>query len=245
VRPGDALACVMAASNVTGVIQPLVEAAAICAHNDVPLHIDAVQAAAGMDVDISLLPGEVTLAVAAHKLGGPRGAGAVVGPGVQTLAPINHGGGQERGLRSGTENLAGAVALAEALRIRQGDDAPAERERRAALRDDLEQRLALPVAGGAAQRLPGHALFLTSYRGDTVVRLLDERGIAVSAGSACASGDPQPDPVLGAMGIDQAFARGAVRVTLGPTTTAEEIDALVAAWAEIEGGLSAAREASA
>ena len=245
VRPGDALACVMAASNVTGVIQPLAEAAAICAHNDVPLHIDAVQAAAGMDLDVGLLPGDVTLAVAAHKLGGPRGVGAVVGPGVRTLEPISHGGGQERGLRSGTENLAGAVALAEALRIRQGEEAPAERERRAALRDDLEQRLALPVAGGAAQRLPGHALLLTSYRGDTVVRLLDERDIAVSAGSACASGDPQPDPVLGAMGIDQTFARGAVRVTLGPTTTPGEIDALVAARAEIEQGLDAAREASA
>ncbi len=245
VRPGDALACVMAASNVTGVVQPLAEVAAICAHSDVPLHIDAVQAAAGMGVDLSGLPGEVTLAVAAHKLGGPRGVGAVVGSGVGTLAPIIHGGGQERGLRSGTENVAGAVALAAALRIRQGDAAPAERERRAALRNDLERRLALPVAGGAAPRLPGHALLLTGYRGDTVVRLLDERGIAVSAGSACASGDPQPDPVLGAMGIDPAFARGAVRVTLGPTTTAGEIDALVAAWAEIEDGLSAAREASA
>ena len=245
VRPGDALACVMAASNVTGVVQPLAEVAAICAHSDVPLHIDAVQAASGMDVDLGGLPGEVTLAVAAHKLGGPRGVGALVGPGVGTLAPIIHGGGQERGLRSGTENVAGAVALAAALRIRQGDAAPAERERRAALRNDLERRLALPVAGGAAPRLPGHALLLTGYRGDTVVRLLDERGIAVSAGSACASGDPQPDPVLGAMSIAPAFARGAVRVTLGPTTTAGEIDALVAAWAEIEEGLSAAREASA
>ncbi|MGI9188307.1 MAG: cysteine desulfurase family protein [Gaiellales bacterium] len=244
VRPVDALACVMAASNVTGVVQPLAEVAAICAHNDVPLHIDAVQAAAGMELDVGALPGEVTLAVAAHKLGGPRGIGALVGPGVGTLEPIVHGGGQERGLRSGTENVAGAVALAEALRIRQGDAAPAERERRAALRDALEQRLALPVAGGAAPRLPGHALLLTAYRGDTVVRLLDERGIAVSAGSACASGDPQPDPVLGAMGIDQVLARGAVRVTLGPTTTAEEIDALVAAWAEIEQGLEAAREAT-
>lgn len=245
VRPGDALACVMAASNVTGVIQPLAEAAAICAHCDVPLHVDAVQAAAGTDVDLDALPGAVTLAVAAHKLGGPRGVGAVVGPGVRTLEPINHGGGQERGLRSGTENVAGAVALAEALRIRQGDGAPAERERRAALRDDLEARLALPVAGGTARRLPGHALLLTGYRGDTVVRLLDERGIAVAAGSACASGDPRPDPVLGAMGIDAALARSAVRVTLGPTTTADDIDALVAAWADLEGGLSAAREASA
>ena len=84
----------------------------------------------------------------------------------------------------------------------------------------------------------------TGQVGAVMRRLLDERDIAVSAGSACASGDPQPDPVLGAMGIDQTFARGAVRVTLGPTTTPEEIDALVTAWAEIEQGLDAAREAS-
>jgi cysteine sulfinate desulfinase/cysteine desulfurase-like protein len=180
-----------------------------------------------------------------HKLYAPKGIGLLYVREGAPFTPLLAGGGQEGSLRSGTENLAGAVALAEALRIRQGEDAPAERERRATLRDDLEQRLALPVAGGAAQRLPGHALLLTAYRGDTVVRLLDERDIAVSAGSACASGDPQPDPVLGAMGIDQAFARGAVRVTLGPTTTPEEIDALVAAWAEIEQGLDAAREASA
>ncbi len=243
VRSGDALACVMAASNVTGVIQPLAEAAAICAHNDVPLHIDAVQAAAGSDVDVRELPGEITLAVAAHKLGGPRGSGALVGPGVRTLEPMLHGGGQERGLRAGTENVAGAVGLAAALRLRQGEQAPAERARRAALRDDLERRLALPVAGGTAERLPGHALLLSGYRGDTIVRLLDERAIAVSAGSACASGDPQPDPVLGAMGIDDAVARSAVRVTLGPTTTPAEVDALVHAWADIEGGLNAAREA--
>ena len=152
--------------------------------------------------------------------------------------------GQERGLRPGTEDVAGAVGLAAALAIRQGPDAAGERERRAALRDDLERRLALPVAGGAAPRLPGHALLLTGYRGDTVVRLLDERGIAVSAGSACASGSTAPDPVLGAMGIDPAFARGAVRVTLGPETAAADVDALVAAWADIETGLAAAREAS-
>lgn len=244
VRPGDAVACVMAASNVTGVVQPLAEAAAICAHADVPLHVDAVQAAAGMDVDVAALPGAVTAAVAAHKLGGPRGVGALVGPGVATLRPIAFGGGQEGGLRSGTQNVAGAVGLAAALAIRQGADAPAERERRAALRDDLERRLALPVAGAAAPRLPGHALLLTGARGDTVVRLLDERGIAVSAGSACASGDPQPDPVLEAMGVDPAFARGAVRVTLGPETVAADVAALVAAWSEIEDGLTAAREAA-
>ncbi len=94
-------------------------------------------------------------------------------------------------------------------------------------------------------RLPGHALLLTGFRGDTVVRLLDERGIAVSAGSACASGETAPDATLTAMGIDDDVARGAVRVSLGPTTTADEIDALVAAWHEFEPSLRVAAEAAA
>jgi cysteine desulfurase len=244
VRPGDAACCVMAASNITGVEQPLAEAAAICAHSDVPLHVDAVQAAAGADVDVGALAGEVTVAVAAHKLGGPRGVGALVGPGVRSLRPIAHGGGQERGLRPGTEDVAGAVGLAAALALRQGEGAAAERARRAALRDDLEARLALPVAGGAAPRLPGHALLLTPYRGDAIVRLLDDRGIAVAAGSACASGEPEPEPTLLAMGVDSLLARGAVRVSLGPSSTADDVDALLAAWEEIEPGLAAAREAA-
>ncbi len=245
VRAGDALVCVMGASNVTGVLQPILEIAGLCAERGVPLHVDQVQAASGSDVDLSLLPGSVTIAIAAHKLGGPRGVGALVGSGITELAPIVHGGGQEGGLRSGTEDVAGAVALATALRIRQDECAVKEREQRAALRDALEQRLGLSVAGAMAMRLPGHALLLTGYRGDTVVRLLDERGIAVSAGSACASGETAPDATLTAMGIDDDVARGAVRVSLGPTTTADEIDALVAAWYEFEPSLRVAAEAAA
>ncbi len=245
VHVGDALVCVMGASNVTGVLQPILEIAALCAERGVPLHVDQVQAASGSDVDLSLLPGSVTIAIAAHKLGGPRGVGALVGSGIVELAPIVHGGGQEGGLRSGTEDVAGAVALATALRIRQDECAVKERRQCAALRDALEQRLGLPVAGAMATRLPGHALLLTGFRGDTVVRLLDERGIAVSAGSACASGETAPDATLTAMGIDDDVARGAVRVSLGPTTTADEIDALVAAWHELEPSLRVAAEAAA
>lgn len=244
VRAGDAVCCVIGANNVTGVLQPIPAVAELCAARGVPLHVDHVQTAAGAPVDLAGLPGEVTAAVAAHKLGGPRGVGSLLGPGVASLAPVVHGGGQERGLRSGTENVAGAIALATALERRQGDDAPAERVRRASLRDRLERALDLPAAGAEAERLPGHSLLLTGLRGDTLVRLFDERGIAVAAGSACASGDATPDPVLTAMGLDDRLARSALRVSLGPETSEVDIDAFVDAWRAIAPALRAAAEAT-
>jgi cysteine desulfurase len=240
VRPGDALCCVMAANNVTGAIQPVDEIAALCAERGVPLHVDAVQAAAGADV--RALPGDFTLAIAAHKLGGPKGVGVLAGRGVATLRAVVRGGGQERGLRPGTENVAGAAALAAALAERQGPGAAAERRARAALRDRLELELGLPVAAAGAPRLPGHALLLAGVRGDLVVHQLDGEGICVAAGSACAAGSAEPSYVLAAMGIEPAVARGAVRVTLGPQTKAAEIDALVAAFGPARAGLERAVE---
>jgi len=242
VRSGDALCCAMGASNITGVVQPIAAIAELCAERGVPLHVDHVQTAAGADASIAGLPGRVTIAVAAHKLGGPRGVGALVGA-VDGLAPLAYGGGQEAGLRPGTEDVVGAVGLAAALALRQGPAAGDERARRAALRDALEARLGLPVAGGSAPRLPGHLLLLTGFRGDTAVRLLDDRGVCVAAGSACASGEPAPEPALLAMGLDAAAARGAVRVTLGPETTQADIDGFADAWAAVAADLARAREA--
>ncbi|MFM8611660.1 MAG: cysteine desulfurase family protein [Actinomycetota bacterium] len=242
VRPGDALCCVMGASNITGVLQPVAAVAELCAARGVPLHVDHVQTAAGADASIAGLPGRVTAAVAAHKLGGPRGVGALVGA-VDGLAPLAFGGGQEGGLRPGTEDVAGAVGLACALGLRQGPGAVEERARRAALRDALEARLGLPVAGGSAPRLPGHLLLLTGFRGDTAMALLDGRGVCVAAGSACASGEPEPEAALLAMGIDAATARGAVRVTLGPETTPADVDGCAEAWAAVAAELARAREA--
>ncbi|MFM7553372.1 MAG: cysteine desulfurase, partial [Actinomycetota bacterium] len=115
--------------------------------------------------------------------------------------------------------------------------------RRAALRDALEARLGLPVAGGSAPRLPGHLLLLTGFRGDTAMALLDGRGVCVAAGSACASGEPEPEAALLAMGIDAATARGAVRVTLGPETTPADVDGCAEAWAAVAAELARAREA--
>jgi len=231
VRPGDALACAMWANNVTGVVQPVAEAAAICAERGVPVHVDAVQAPSGVRVRVGDLPGDVTVTLAAHKLGGPKGVGAVAGRGVSTLQPAIRGGGQERGLRPGTENVAGCVGLATALELRQG--ATDEWDDRAARRDRLVAGTGLAVAGDGAPRLPGHALLLTGARGDLLVHLLDERGIAVAAGSACSSGDAAPSHVLVAMGIDADRARGALRVSLGPETTDAEVDAFVEALADV------------
>ena len=240
VRPGDALCCVMGANNVTGAIQPVDEIAALCAERGVPLHVDAVQAAAGADV--RALPGASTIAIAAHKMGGPKGVGVLAGPGVASLPAVVRGGGQEHGLRPGTENVAGAAALAAALAERQGADAIVERHARAALRDRLEREAGLPGASAAARRLPGHALLLAGVRGDLVVHQLDGDGICVAAGSACAAGSAEPSYVLAAMGIDPTTARGAVRVTLGPESDAAEVDAFLAAFRPARAGLLRAVE---
>src|SRR5436305_13358935 len=109
VQPGDLVCCLIWASNLTGVIQPVADAAAICAERGVPLHLDAVQACPALEVDIGSLPGDVTAAVAGHKLGGPKGAGLLCGPGLATLRPVLFGGGQERALRPGTESVAQAA----------------------------------------------------------------------------------------------------------------------------------------
>ena len=240
VQPGDALCCIMAANNVTGALQPVAAIAELCGARGVPLHVDAVQAASGADV--RALPGRTTLALAAHKLGGPKGVGALAGPGVADLPVVVRGGGQEHGLRPGTENVAGAAALAAALAARQGPDAPAERAARAALRDRLERAAGVPVAAAGAPRLPGHALLLAGVRGDLVVHQLDGAGICVAAGSACAAGSTEPSYVLSAMGIDPAAARGAVRVTLGPETTSDEVDAFLMAFTTAREGLLRAVE---
>jgi cysteine desulfurase len=231
VQPGDALACVMWANNVTGVVQPVEAVAAICAERGVPLHLDAVQAPSGVRVEAGTLPGDVTVTLAAHKLGGPKGVGVLAGRGIASLQATVLGGGQERGLRPGTENVAGAVGLATALELRQSDRA--DWAARAALRDRMTAAVGLRVAGARAPRLPGHALLLTGARGDMLVHLLDGHDIAVAAGSACSSGSPTPSHVLVAMGLEADVARGALRVSLGPETTAEDVDTFVAALGEV------------
>ncbi len=219
VRPGDLACTLIWASNLTGVVQPVAEAAAICAERGVPLHLDAVQACPALEVDIGALPGAVTAAVAGHKLGGPKGAGLLCGRGLATLEPVLFGGGQERALRPGTESVAQAAGLAAALAAARADGGRAERYR--AVRDDYEAALlaAVPgvtIAGERAERTPGHSLaLLDGLNGHALVALLDDHGVAAAAGPACASGDSSASPALAAMGIGPVEARGALRLSFG------------------------------
>ena len=225
VRPGDLVCSLIWASNLTGVIQPVAEAAAICAERGVPLHLDAVQACPALTVDIGSLPGAVTAAVAGHKLGGPKGAGLLCGAGLASLEPVLFGGGQERALRPGTESVAQAAGLAAALTAARADAGRYGRYR--AIRDGYEAALAAAVdgvtfVGAQAERTPGHSLaLLAGLNGHALVALLDEAGIAAAAGPACASGDSSASPALTAMGVPAEAARGALRLSFGALSDAE------------------------
>jgi cysteine desulfurase len=219
IRPGDRLCAVIWASNLTGVIQPVREIAELCAERGVPLHLDAVQAAAWLPLRLDELPGTLTAALSGHKLHGPKGAGVLAGRGVSSLSTVLHGGGQERALRPGTESVAQASGIAAALARRVGDSEIAGST--AAIRDAYERVLLaalpdLPIASGDVARLPGHSLALLSgLRGDTLCALLDDQGFAVAAGAACHSADSDPSSALAAMGVGRSLARGALRVTFG------------------------------
>ena len=219
VQPGDLVCSLIWASNLTGVIQPVAEAAEICAERGVPLHVDAVQACPALEVDIGSLPGAVTAAVAAHKLGGPKGAGLLCGRGLATLAPVQFGGGQERALRPGTESVAQAAGLAAALAAARSDRGRYGRYR--AVRDGYEIALATVVpgvtfVGERSERTPGHSLALIDgVHGHALVELLDEQGVAAAAGPACASAEASASPALTAMGIAPARALCALRLSFG------------------------------
>lgn len=230
------LVSVMRANNETGVIQDVPRAAAAVHAADAWLHVDCVQAAGKIAVDRDELDADL-LSLSSHKIYGPKGAGAlVVRPGVE-LAPQLHGGAQERGLRGGTENVAAIVGFGAAAEL-----AMQALERRAAqalaLREQLQAGLALLpgviVFGADAPRLPNTLQFaLRGYEGEALLMQLDRRGFAVSSGSACASGSGEPSHVLLAMGYDVDTARGAVRVSFGRENTADEVQRLLAALAEL------------
>jgi cysteine desulfurase len=219
VQPGDLVCSLIWASNLTGVIQPVAEVAAICAERGVPLHLDAVQACPALEFDIGSLPGVVTAAVSAHKLGGPKGAGLLCGRGLSTLRPVLFGGGQERALRPGTESVAQAAGLAAALALARGDRGRYGRYR--AVRDGYEAQLtgsvaAVTIVGERGERTPGHSLVLIDgVHGHALVALLDGEGVAAAAGPACASADGSANSALTAMGISPAGALGALRLSFG------------------------------
>ncbi len=229
------LVSVMVANNETGVIQPIAEIARIVHAADGVLHVDAVQGAGRIDCDMDELGADL-LSLSAHKLGGPQGVGALIRcDDIHIAEPLIRGGGQERNARAGTENVAGVAgfgaAAAAANAARQADAI-----RMTALRNGLEAGLktATPRAvifGQNVGRLPNTTLFaVRGVKAETAIISFDLNGIAVSSGSACSSGRVQASQVLAAMGVEAALAAGAVRVSLGWTTTESDVENLLIAW---------------
>jgi cysteine desulfurase len=220
-----ALVTLLWANNEVGTVQPVAEVVALAAAHGVPVHCDAVSAYGHLPLDFHSA-GLAALSVSAHKIGGPVGIGALVISRSVSLTPLIHGGNQQRA-RSGTQDSAGAVAFGVAASLPLLADT--------GLRDRLIAgvRAAVPTAvlrGDPAVRLPNNAHFtFPGCEGDSLLFLLDVAGFSVSTGSACQAGVPEASHVLLAMGLTEADARGALRITLGHETTAEEVDAFVAA----------------
>jgi cysteine desulfurase len=232
--PGSiALISVMWANNEVGTLQPIDEVVAVAAAHGIPVHTDAVQAVGAVPVDFAT-SGVDALTLTGHKLGGPYGAGALVVRREVEVTALVHGGGQERDIRSGTIDAPAIAGLAAAVELavkHQADQATRLRQ----LRDDLVAgvRDAVPDAtpnGDPVQRLPGNAhLTFPGCEGDSLLMLLDARGLECSTGSACSAGVPQASHVLLAMGRSDEEARSSLRFTLGHTSTRADVDALVAA----------------
>ncbi len=238
------LVSIMLANNETGVVQPIAQAAAIVHAAGGLLHVDAVQAAGRIACDINALGADL-LTLSAHKIGGPKGVGALIRAreDIHFPDPLIRGGGQERGLRAGTENVAGIAAFgAAAAAVRRQGAAEADHMR--ALRDKLETGLKAVTPGAVifgekAERLPNTTLFAAEgMKAETAVISFDLEGIAVSSGAACSSGKVQPSHVLAAMGVSPALTRGAVRLSLGWTTTETDIERFLGAWRKLATALS-------
>jgi cysteine desulfurase len=239
---GRPLVSVMLANNETGVIQPVAEIAKIVHEANGLLHVDAVQGPGRLDCDLVALGADL-ITISSHKLGGPQGAAALIRRGdIHIAEPLIKSGGQERGLRAGTENVAaiagfGAAAKAAAA-ARQADAVHMGR-----LRDKLEAGLkaATPevvIFGDHAERLPNTTLFAVSgVKAETAIIAFDLNGIAVSSGSACSSGKVTASHVLAAMGVAPELARGAVRVSLGWSSTEAEVERFLGTWNMLAGSL--------
>jgi cysteine desulfurase len=231
--PRPALVSVMFANNETGVIQPVAGVAAIALKYRALFHCDAVQAAGKFALDAGEIGADL-FTLSAHKLGGPPGVGALVVTGGLDLAPLFHGGGQERGRRAGTENLPGIAGFAAAAAAAAEEIAIFDRVR--ALRDELEGSIAAVapdavVFGAAAPRLPNtSAIAMPGIAAETQVIALDLDGVMVSAGAACSSGKVGPSHVLAAMGVGSDLAGSTIRVSLGWSSTEADITRFLRAW---------------
>jgi cysteine desulfurase len=236
-----ALVSVMLANNETGALQPIGEVADLVHEAGGLLHVDAIQALGKIPFDFRSMKADL-VTLSAHKIGGPKGVGALVlAEGVQGLEPLLRGGGQEFGRRAGTENVAGIAAFGAAVQAAMAAlDGDAARLR--GLRNQLEKGLlqtpGMIVFSGDTPRLPNTTLFTVSgLKAETAVIGFDLGGVAVSSGSACSSGKVQPSHVLAAMGFDRELAQGAVRLSLGWSTTEADIDLALQAWRKLADAL--------
>jgi cysteine desulfurase len=232
-RPETALVSVMYANNEVGTIQPVAELAAAATAKGIPFHTDAVQAAGWLPLDVKAL-GVDALSISGHKLGAPKGCGVVYVRGRIRVEPLVHGGGQERGRRSGTENVAGAVALATALTLAHAER-PDLAARVAGLREHfiatvLDTVPGALLTGHRTERLPSVASFcFPGTSGESVLLELERQGVVCSSGSACAAGSDAPSPVLTALGFDAEVAQTAVRFSFTSAVTADELEHAAAA----------------
>jgi cysteine desulfurase len=236
-----ALVSVMLANNETGAVQPISEIAEVVHQAGGLLHADAIQAFGKIPFDIRILKADL-ITLSAHKIGGAKGVGAVVlAEEIQGLAPLLRGGGQELGRRAGTENVAGIAAFGAATRAAMAalpDDSARLQGLRERLEHGLRQTPGMIVFSEGAPRLPNTTLFtVPGLKAETAVIGFDLAGIAVSSGSACSSGKVQPSHVLDAMGFPKKLTQGAVRLSLGWSTSEADIDLALEAWRKLADGL--------
>ena len=236
IRPDTCLVSLMYANNEIGSILPIGEIGAVCREKGVLFHTDAVQAAGHLPIDVAAQPIDM-LSLSAHKFHGPRGVGVLYCKKGVLLTPLINGGAQERGKRAGTENLAGIAGMAAAL-----EDACAHMDENAAKVAAMRDRLIAGLSkiphsvlnGDPVHRLPGNVHFcFEGIEGESLLLLLDEKGICASSGSACTSGSLDPSHVLLALGHTHEIAHGSLRLTLCADNTMEQMDTIVAAVTEV------------
>ena len=232
---------VMHANNETGVVQPVEEIATLARRRGIAFHTDAVQSAGKLPQGPATLGADL-VSFSAHKLYGPKGAAALYVRQGTPLEPVTTGGAQEQGLRAGTENVAAIVGFAEAVALAL-EEVDSQSRRQRALRDRLERQVTSAVGGvrlnGArVPRVPNtSSLSFRDIDGESIVLGLDVRGICVSTGSACSTGEPEPSHVLRAMGLSPQEAQASIRISLGRETREQDIDSVVRALVEVVGGL--------
>jgi cysteine desulfurase len=232
-RPDTALAAAIWANNEVGTVQPVLELAELCAERGIPFHSDAVQAAGRVPIDVSEIPVS-TLALSGHKLYGPQGIGALYVRGGVAPEPVVFGGGQENGLRSGTQNVAGTVGLGVASALAQ-EELVERAAHEVALRDRILAGVeAIPdvhLNGHPGRRLSNNVhLTVAGVEAESLVLFLDSLGYAIGSGSACSSGKHKASPVMIAMGRSEREAFSVVRITVGKDNTADEVDGFLVAF---------------